>query len=119
MIQALGLNRLLWLEFVLVGLGGGLLFAIMTQCNSVIQQVVDDDHRGRVMSLYAVCWGSLLPVGGLMLGTVWHFAGPAIALSINGAVAIAFAAWVLRPGAVRAPIAAPLEPALEATTSGK
>jgi len=110
-VAGLGVNRLLWLEFVLVGIGGGLLFAIMTQCNSVIQQVVDDDHRGRVMSLYAVCWGGLLPVGGLMLGTVWHFLGPAIALSVNGAIAVAFALWVLRPGAVRAPLAAEREPA--------
>jgi MFS family permease len=107
-VAGLGVNRGLWLEFVLVGVGGGLLFAIMTQCNSVIQQVIDDDHRGRVMSLYAVCWGGLLPVGGLVLGTVWHFFGPMVALSINGGVAIAFAAWVLRPGAVRAPVA--LEP---------
>jgi MFS family permease len=107
-VAGLGVNRVLWLEFVLVGVGGGLLFAIMTQCNSVIQQVIDDDHRGRVMSLYAVCWGGLLPVGGLVLGTVWHFFGPMVALSINGGVAIAFAAWVLRPGAIRAPVA--LEP---------
>jgi MFS family permease len=118
-VAGLAVNRLLWLEFVLVGIAGGLLFAIMTQCNSVIQQVVDDDHRGRVMSLYAVCWGGLLPVGGLMLGTVWHFFGPTTALSINAAIAIAFALWVLRPGAVRAPRTAALEPALETTTSAK
>jgi MFS family permease len=49
----LGFSRLLWLEVVLVGVAGALQFAAMTHCGSVIQQVVDDDHRGRVMRLLA------------------------------------------------------------------
>lgn len=104
-VAALGVNRLLWLQCLLIGVGGALQFGIMTLCNGVIQQVVDDDHRGRVMSLYLVCWGGLLPVGGLLLGTVWHLVGPLAALTVNGCVAMAFALWVLRPGATRtAPI---------------
>ncbi|MET7392834.1 MFS transporter [Dactylosporangium sp. NPDC005572] len=110
-VVGLGVNRLLWLEYLLVAVGGALQFAIMTQCNSVIQQVVDDDHRGRVMSLYTMCWGGLLPVGGLVLGVSWHFLGPLVALACNGVIALAFAGWVLRPGAARTRAAA-AQPAL-------
>jgi sugar phosphate permease len=91
----LGFSRLLWLEVVLIAVAGGLQFVVMTHCGSVIQQVVDDDHRGRVMSLYGLCWGGLLPVGGLLLGVGWHFAGPLVALVASGLVAIAFAALVI------------------------
>ena len=48
---------------------------MMTHCNTVVQAVVDDDHRGRVMASAAAPGGSL-PLGGLLLGTVWHLVGP-------------------------------------------
>jgi sugar phosphate permease len=94
----LGFSRLLWLEVGLIAFAGGLQFGVMTHCASVIQQVVDDDHRGRVMSLYSLCWGGLLPVGGLMLGIGWHFAGALAALVASGSIAVAFAGYLLRPG---------------------
>jgi MFS family permease len=102
-VVGLAVSRELWLQFALIGAAGGIQFAIMTLCNTVLQQVVDDSHRGRVMSLYTVCWGGLLPIGGLLLGTLWHFLGPTTALGIHGTVVLAFALWVLRPGAVRTP----------------
>jgi MFS family permease len=110
-VVGLGVSRVLWVQFVLIGLCGGVQFAMMTLCNTVLQQVVDDSHRGRVMSLYTVCWGGLLPVGGLVLGTLWHFFGPTVALCAHGAVVLAFALWVLRPGAVRSQVAVPREAA--------
>lgn len=100
-VVLLGLNRLLWAQLVLIAACGGIQFAIMTLCNTVVQQMVDDSHRGRVMSLYTVCWGGVLPVGGLILGTIWHFLGPTVGLAVHGGVALLFALWVLRPGAVR------------------
>lgn len=93
----LGFSRLLWLEVGLIAFAGGLQFGVMTHCASVIQQVVDDDHRGRVMSLYSLCWGGLLPVGGLMLGIGWHFAGALAALVASGSIAMAVAGYLLRP----------------------
>jgi MFS family permease len=94
----LGFSRSLWLEVGLIAVAGGLQFGTMTHCATVVQQVVDDDHRGRVMSLYGLCWGGLLPVGGLLLGTAWHFAGPLAALVTSGSIAVAFAGYLLRPG---------------------
>jgi MFS family permease len=93
----LGFSRLLWLEVGLIAVAGGLQFGTMTHCASVIQQVVDDDHRGRVMSLYSLCWGGLLPVGGLVLGIGWHFAGALAALVASGSTAMAIAGYLLRP----------------------
>ncbi len=106
-VVGLAFSRILWVDLVLIAVGGGLQFGIMTTCNSVLQEVVDDDHRGRVMSLYALCWGGLLPAGGLLLGTVWHVLGPVVALCLNGCITLSFAGYVLRPGVVR--FAAPMD----------
>jgi MFS family permease len=90
-----------WLLIALVMLGGAMQFGIMTSCNTVIQAVVHDSFRGRVMSLYVMSWGGLMPIGGLLLGTLWHLFGPEVALGSSGVVALVVAGSVLRPGAVR------------------
>jgi MFS family permease len=94
-VAGLGLSRVLWLSMLLIAAAGALQFGVMTHCNAVIQQVIDNSHRGRVMSLYSLCWGGLLPVGGLLLGLGWHVVGPAVALSSSGCVSLAFATYLL------------------------
>lgn len=101
-VGGLAFARAFWVVMVLLVLGGVLQFGIMTSCNAVIQAVIDDDHRGRVSSLYLLCWGGLLPVGGLLLGVLWRLFGATTALASSGAVVLAVAlALVLtrHPGA--------------------
>jgi len=100
-VTLLGHGPFLAVEMLLVAMAGGLQFGIMTTCNRVIQQVVSDSHRGRVMSLYAITWGGFLPIGGLWLGLLIGVTGLTYAFTINGVIAILFAMWVLRPGASR------------------
>jgi MFS family permease len=96
-VLALGFTTTLWLAVALVTVGGAMMFGIMTSCNTIVQAVVDDDHRGRVMSLYVMCWGGLMPIGGLLVGVLWHLTGPEWALAANGLAALAVAGAVLRP----------------------
>jgi sugar phosphate permease len=107
-VTMLGHGPSLAIEMVLVAIAGGLQFGIMTTCNRVIQQVVSDTHRGRVMSLFTMTWGGFLPLGGLWLGIIISVAGLPIAFVINGVIAMSFAALILRPGVQRAG-----EPALQ------
>lgn len=100
-VALLGHGPFLAIEMLLVAMAAGLQFSIMTTCNRVIQQVVSDSHRGRVMSLYAITWGGFLPIGGLWLGVLIGITGLTYAFTINGVIAIVFALWVLRPGAHR------------------
>jgi MFS family permease len=95
-VACLGLAPTLWLLAVLVAVGGAVQFGIMTLCSAIIQTVVDDSHRGRVMSIYVLCWAGLLPVGALSLGAVWHLCGPLFAFGATGAATIAAAAALLK-----------------------
>ena len=49
-------------------LSGFFFFWFMTNLQTLIQEAVDDALRGRVMSLFQVCWAGLLPFGGLGMG---------------------------------------------------
>jgi len=48
-------------------------FAVMTRLQTLVQQIVDESKRGRVMSLFQVAWAGLVPFGSLAMG---FLAGP-------------------------------------------
>jgi predicted MFS family arabinose efflux permease len=48
-------------------------FTVMTSLQTLIQQLVDEAKRGRVMSLFQVSWAGLVPFGSLAMG---FLAGP-------------------------------------------
>ncbi|MBI2219485.1 MAG: MFS transporter [Candidatus Rokubacteria bacterium] len=53
----------------------------LTQVNTLLQQRVPDQLRGRVMSLYSLCW-NMLPLGGLL--------GGALASAVDARFAVLF-----------------------------
>ncbi len=66
----------------LVGVGGAHIFyASMT--NTILQVIVPDELRGRVLSIYMLDHG-LSPIGALIAGTSTHFFGAPITLAVMG-----------------------------------
>lgn len=89
----------------LIGLGGaglGLIVQLATS-NTALQTIVDDDKRGRVMSLYTMAFMGMAPFGSILGGALAHRIGvPATfviggAASIVGALLFAMKIPVLRP----------------------
>jgi len=69
-------------------------FGTMTQfasASTLLQTVVDDDRRGRVMSLYTTSFAGCMPFGNLLIGWLTEAVGPSGALRLCGAAAIAAA----------------------------
>ena len=63
----------------------------LTQVSTFLQQKVPDHLRGRVMSLYALCW-NLLPLGGLV--------GGVLAAAVNARFAVAFGGGMVAANAL-------------------
>jgi MFS family permease len=64
-----------------VGLG---MVIFMGACNTIIQTIVDEDKRGRVMSLYTLAFMGLTPFGSLLVGLLSGSFGISITLQLNG-----------------------------------
>jgi MFS family permease len=90
---ALSLSRNFYssLRFLLVAGFGMLLF--FSTSNTVLQTIVPDEMRGRVMGVWSLVFGAMIPLGGLEAGAVAHWFGTPFALAF-GAIACAGSALV-------------------------
>jgi MFS family permease len=79
------------LGFLFVAGFGMLLFFSTT--NTVLQTIVPDDMRGRVMGLWSLIFGAMIPLGSLEAGAVAHWLGTSFALAL-GAIVCAVSALV-------------------------
>jgi MFS family permease len=66
----------------------------LTQVSTHLQQAVPDHLRGRVMSLYALCW-NLLPLGGLLGGVLAAAVDARFAVLVGGTMVAANALVLL------------------------
>ena len=64
--------------------------------NTLIQLLVDDDYRGRVMGLHTVMFMGVSPIGGLLLGAIAQPFGPRAAILISAAAPLVAAAFLWR-----------------------
>ncbi len=80
-----------WLALALQVVTGIFYFATMTTLQTIVQAVVDDDKRGRVMSLFQIAWAGLIPFGTLAMGVVADPLGVGVRGTIVGGAALALA----------------------------
>jgi MFS family permease len=73
----------------------------LTQVSTYIQQHVPDQLRGRVLSLYSLCW-NLLPLGGLIGGVLAAAVDARFAVLVGGAMVTANALLLLASRRLRA-----------------
>ena len=70
-------------------------FAVMTSLQTLIQQIVDESKRGRVMSLFQVSWAGLVPFGSLMLGLMAEPLGTPATLAFSALVCLIYGVGML------------------------
>jgi len=69
LLMAFSQSPAMWVAMPLLALVGFSNTFYLTQVSTFIQQGVPDQLRGRVLSLYSLCW-NLLPLGGLLGGVL-------------------------------------------------
>jgi MFS family permease len=90
---ALGLSRFLWFSLMLMLLVGGAMMIQMAASNTILQTIVQDDKRGRVMSFYSMAFLGMAPFGSLLAGALANRIGAPQTVMISGSICIAGAAW--------------------------
>jgi MFS family permease len=61
----------------------------LATANTVLQTIVDDDKRGRVMSLYTMAFMGMAPFGSLLGGAIAHRIGVNLTFVLGGAACLA------------------------------
>ena len=85
--------RSLWLAIPLLMLIGLSMIVTTALANGLIQMVVPDALRGRIMSAYAFVFVGMAPLGYLLLGFVAKLTNVSVAIGSGAAVTLLFAAW--------------------------
>jgi MFS family permease len=87
-LVAFSLSRLLWFSLPLMFVTGLGMIMQMAACNTIIQTIVDDDKRGRVMSFYVMAFIGTAPFGSLLAGALASVIGAPNTLTIGGALCV-------------------------------
>jgi MFS family permease len=74
----------LWASALLLAMAGFALLLLMAASNTVLQTIVDESKRGRVMSLFTMAVTGLAPLGGLLAGLLANQVGAPVTLRIAG-----------------------------------
>jgi MFS family permease len=81
-------SRSFWLSLSLMLITGFGIMVQHTSSNTILQMVVDEDKRGRVMSLYGIAFRGMMPFGSLLAGALASKIGVSNTVWIGGASCI-------------------------------
>jgi predicted MFS family arabinose efflux permease len=90
------LSRSYPLSLMLMPLLGVGQIMLMAAGNTVLQTIVDEDKRGRVMSFYSLAFMGMMPLGSLLAGFASRHFGPSATMAVGGAVCMAGALVFVR-----------------------
>jgi predicted MFS family arabinose efflux permease len=92
---AFALSRWLPLSCILIFIAGAAIMASASLMLSLVQLIVTDQMRGRVMSVYNLAFRAGMPLGSLALGKLIPFLGISVALAGNGLLLVAVTLFFL------------------------
>jgi predicted MFS family arabinose efflux permease len=88
-----GLSHTLWLSLVLMTFVGFGLMQCAAASNTIIQSLVEEDKRARVMSYYMMAFFGSAPFGSLLAGMLAHRIGAPHTVIVTGAFCVAGSLW--------------------------
>lgn len=88
-----GFSHVLWLSMLLMLVVGFGMMQGLAASNTVIQTLVPEDKRGRVMSYYTMAFVGMAPFGSLLAGTLAHHFGAPHTVMMTGSVCVLGSLW--------------------------
>ena len=89
-----GRSELIWLSTFAIGCAGWFMILFFSSANTLVQTLVPDALRGRVMGIYSFCFIGLSPFGSLLAGSVARATSPAIAVTGGSVICLMVAFFV-------------------------
>ena len=86
-------SRMIWLSLILMFFTGLGFMVQMAVSNTLIQTIVEEDKRGRVMSFYTMAFMGTAPFGSLLAGSIAERIGAPHTLLIGGTGCVIGAIW--------------------------
>jgi MFS family permease len=90
---AFGFSRSIWLSIPMMFVTGFGMMQGVTTSNTILQTLVDEKMRGRVMSYYTMAFVGMAPFGSLMAGALAHAIGAPRTVIISGVACILGSVW--------------------------
>jgi MFS family permease len=90
-VLGFSLGRTFWVVAAFLFVIGFAATSTVALCNSLIQELVTDAMRGRVMSMFGLAFMGTLPLGNLLAGIASKVVGPPLAFTISGVLLLASA----------------------------
>jgi MFS family permease len=91
-----GLSHTLWVSLVLLVFIGFGLMQSAAASNTILQSLVPEDKRARVMSYFMMAFLGSTPFGALLAGALAHRIGAPNTVIFTGACCLAGAVWFMR-----------------------
>ena len=92
-LVAFSMARQVWLAALLLSLVGGGFIVLLASANTIIQTIVDESYRGRVMAFYTMAFFGTSPIGSLLGGFAADRIGAPVTIGIGGAICLASGMW--------------------------
>ena len=101
-LVAFSFARTLWVALAILPAVGAGMMITMAATNTVLQTVVTEELRGRVMAFYTMAFLGTAPIGSLLAGVAGERVGPTMTILIGGVCCLGAAGWfALRLPAMR------------------
>ncbi len=83
------LSRMFWLSMLTLLVAGFGMMVQMASSNTILQTIVEEDKRGRVMSFYTMAFMGMVPFGSLLSGGLAERIGAPFTVLLGGVACIA------------------------------
>ena len=87
-------NKSISMAIPILIIAGFSMITVMASNNMVVQSIVDENKRGRVMSFYVMAFAGTAPIGSLLAGAISSKIGPSATLLIYGSACLIIATLV-------------------------
>jgi MFS family permease len=98
LVTAFALSRVAWWSDLLLFLAGAALLMVFSMTASLVQLIVPDHLRGRIMSIYMVFFRGGMPLGSLTAGYLASLTSAPRVLAVNGGLVTLVAIFFLVRG---------------------